>query len=192
MAGLLEHLINPDVGIKENKQEKYFEFYVAGYTKVHNNIHVQANHVLLFTNALMIASPDTKNDNTLLSPFASCPNLFSVRLVPDSTNRYDENALLVQVDCPIRFEQHILEKGELSTKQHDIHVSLTLGYVPKRISKVVKLNLQILGKGWIKKVRRIHNNKHYVTKVAIPWESETKVDRTRDLVNRLSIALDID
>ena len=43
--GILGHLANPEKGIRENLEDKYFEFYVAGITQNHDGQSLQHYHV---------------------------------------------------------------------------------------------------------------------------------------------------
>jgi hypothetical protein len=184
MSGILGHLVSEKQGIKENIEERYFEFYVVGYSQKCQGIHVQANHAMLFSDASKIFNINNKVSlaNNLLNqyvwPFGQYSrNITFAFLEPEPTNSYDSNALVVKIYYPLNFDSYI--KGESAA-----FTSYTLGYVPKRINKIILEKIDMIGKGWIKKVRSIHNYKHCVTKVAFPWQIDSSKDEL--LSNRIS------
>ena len=157
----LSHLQDEKKGIRENLDEGYFEFYVAGYTKQCQGVYVQANHSLLLMEATRLAPcpalwmdkpPDEPNN--YLWPFGyKSLEIIQIQLLPEKDNRYDPHAIVVKAFSPCAALPPVL----------------TLGYVPKKISRAISTNLDKIKPGWVKKVRLIHNGKHCSTKVAIPW-----------------------
>lgn len=161
--GILQHLIDEKKGIRENVEEQYFEFYVAGYTKKWGQIPLQPNHALLFSDAWAVHKrPGVQMEAEYTFPFGYQEPVSNVELRPEPTNKYDKNALLVVVHHPSNIEEY-LEGTNLNTHE------LVLGYVPASISRIVRYSLDKIKPGWVKRVRQVHNKKHYSTKVAIPW-----------------------
>ena len=164
MVGILDHLTDDKKGIRENFIDKYLEFYVAGYTKECLGIMVQQNHARLYSDACKVKIPNEKGE--FIFPFGYLTTALSeVRLTPDNNNKYDPNAMIVEVEHPYNIEKYMA--GTSMGK-----INLVLGYVPKFISRVIKNNLDSLGTGWIKKVRTVHNGKSCSTKVAISWAND--------------------
>lgn len=183
MGGILRDLQEEKKGIRENLEEQYFEFYIAGYTKVCQGVKVQPNHLLLYSDAYeLIKKPGVPMEDQYIFPFGDKNHMTSVELVAEPDNPYDKHALVVIATHPHNVVE--FDSGENTVTQQ-----LILGYVPARISRLVSHNLHKLRKGWIKKVRRIHNGKNCSTKVAIPWQPEPRkedlqmMDRLADLVD---------
>lgn len=184
MAGILRDLCSEvdKRGIRENLEEQYFEFYVAGYTKTCKNVSVQPNHVLLFNDAFELQKRShSKLEQEYLFPFGQRNPMTTVELVPQPDNAYDSNALIVVASHPMNILEY--EDGTNTKKSQ-----LILGYVPAKISRIVSHNLHKLKSGWIKKVRTVHNQKTCSTKIAIPWQPAPReedllmMDQLADLV----------
>jgi len=161
-AGIIKHLVDSKKGIRENFEDQYFEFYVAGYTKTCQGQPVQQHHARLFADAQMIVDKPEELDKYLF-PFGFKKPITRVRLELEQTNQYDPNAVVVIAEHPFHIENFMQGNDNRVT-------DMILGYVPKHISRVVSHNLIRLDKGWVKKVRAIHGKKHCSTKVAIPWQ----------------------
>jgi hypothetical protein len=159
---ILGDMVNEKKGIKENLDDNYFEFYVAGYTKQCEGVETQPNHALLYKGAISyahmnnIALPMGQPDEYLF-PFGKKNDVAKVLLIPEPNNPYDPNALKVKV---------VVNKIWASDIPNQ---ELYLGYVPKLISRIVSHNLENLADGWIKKVRTVFKGNKYTTKVAFPW-----------------------
>jgi hypothetical protein len=162
-------LIDPSKGIREDTERKFFEFYVAGYTKTCKGALTQPSHATLWSDAFFILGYDP---SIIHFPFEGTSLKSNVVLIPEPDNQYDPNATIVAVDHPLDIASFIQDPTSTSVTR------LLLGYVPKAISSIVSQNLYILRPGRIKRTRKIHDGKACSTKVAIPWRSEIKCNRS--------------
>jgi len=169
--GVLRHLTDERKGIRENLEEQYFEFYVAGYTKTYKNLPVQANHALLYGMAVKWCTDKSSQIDDVSFPFGRSSSLIDISLEPEPDNQYDPNALIVRASAPLNLQEYLLGIDKR-------RVDLILGYVPKAISRIVSHNLGRTENGWIKRVRKVARGKFCSTKIAIPWRPDpTEADR---------------
>lgn len=157
-GGVLKELVDPEKGIREDLEEGYFEFYVKGYTQGGR----QQAHQLIYNDAAFFHGDYSKPVDEIMFPFRRDYNLHSINLVPEPTNKWDKHAIRVVAKYPTSIAKFI-------TEDDNTMYEMELGYVPKSISRIITHNLPRLQAGWVKRVRRIHDKKHFVTKVAIPF-----------------------
>jgi hypothetical protein len=176
METLLGPLALPTKGIRENLDEGYIEFYVAGYTKSCKDLSVQCNHRLLFESS-PIKVEDPKQTREF--PFGFFNSPMKVYLEPEPLNTYDPTALIVKLNAPM---------------YTNIKGLFYLGYVPHSISSILTANLDKIDGGCIKKVR-MHSTKtgpRFVAKVAFQIKGMTKVDSNSFAAHILRILEDLD
>ena len=161
-------------GIIDAPEVGTIEMYSAGYTK-HNRTGQsrQEAHLILWSAARQLGKSPTT-----LWPFNS--SQYKIELVPDITNEFDPNAVSIIFSGELKMpEGSTIFKGNLD-----------LGYVPMRISKHIKANLDKINTGKVLKVRSEYHGKYYTTKVIFGYNNTTfdsnitPVDliRFRDLV----------
>lgn len=183
MSNVIGHLTNKSKGIIENTMMQYIEFYVAGYTKKCKDVSVQSNHARLFSEARQLCNQEDATE--LVWPFGERDSsLAKVDLMPESTNSYDPNAMIVIVEYPRDIKRYLQdEEGSKSL--------LLLGYVPMVISNAIAKKHASFEPGWIKKVKLLGNKTKTLcsTKVAIPWKT-LRTDVDIDNIERMRILAD--
>ena len=81
---------------------------------------------------------------------------FKVYLVPEPTNKYDKNAIRIQL---------------VTRLDNGLDITSNLGYIPAKLSTVVTLHLDMFVKpGRIIKVRNDYYDKFYAAKIALPYK----------------------
>lgn len=149
-------------GILDRPEDGLLEFYAAGYTKrsPRDNLNRQVLHQALYEAAVTLG---TEED---MFPFDEHDH--EVVLIPEPDNNFDQYALQVVLRA---------NTGPLSNMP-----GADLGYVPQKISRVLKNNLDMITGGRIYKVRTQWHKKHYTTKIVLAYGdshfSKTTVDES--------------
>jgi len=181
MSGLLGELANAKQGIKDNIDEGTFEFYIAGYTKSigHENMQVNykhAIHTIVRSRSLAVPVVDFNND-VVSYPLGRNGDVFKILLESEPTNQYDKNATLVKG----QFMPAILDDPRRNSMSFLKVTPITLGYVPKHISRIVSHNYKIIQAGYLKKIKRVElsgGRTALSLKVIFPYA--TDADRDED------------
>lgn len=143
-------------GIQLDVNEHTLEFYPRGYTKFSDRDCAPRQHTLKKLWELAVSL----RKEAELYPFGAVQH--NIRLVPDVANPKDRHALHVVLEAPY--------KG--SRLQH--LDGFDLGYVPLRISKPIKRNIDMINGGRILKVRANWHKKFYTVKVMIGYNEKFK------------------
>lgn len=142
-------------------REQTLEFYPAGYTKPSSFMRVsrQVNYMLAYELAV------SNNREDKLYPISSSDYELEIRHVENSHDKYA---------CLIVYKPN--ESSHLA--------SWDLGYVPKRISKEICQNLNLINKGYILKVKANFNKRLYGCKVIFGYGNTFKAEDNSDLYSR--------
>jgi hypothetical protein len=85
------------------------------------------------------------------------PESFKIYLVPEPTNKYDKNAIRIQLVHP--------------SKEMGVTITTNLGYIPAKLSAVVVQHLDMFTEpGRIVKVRNNYYDKFFAAKIALPYK----------------------
>lgn len=136
-------------GIMDNVDEQCIELYPAGYSKPsrQDGCSRQKVHEMLFKAAKELGTHEQ------LYPFDAFAH--NIVLVPEPSNQYDPHAVKVILNS----------QSSLLAQAH----GMDLGYVPKKISRMVATHIRMFGEGRIYKVREKFHDKYYSAKVILGY-----------------------
>jgi hypothetical protein len=152
------------------------ELWPAGYTHTSNkgDYHRQDVYKMLWEAAVSHSVEDH------LYPFGK--DNHKVIVEHDPTNNFDENALqvyLVTTDCT----PFVIPKPGMPNK-------LDMGFIPKKINKIVLKNIDMLNSGRILKVRANFHKKYWTAKVVFGYNETTFSPLSVVTMNRFSAILE--
>jgi hypothetical protein len=146
LARLYLKKTSSNAGILLDPETYTLEFYPAGYTQISKRDKVSRQ--IIYQKLWEKAVSDRQEDETY--PLSQTKHV--LKLVYDPYNSKDTNAVQILIGLP-----------------NSCDLDIDLGFIPKRISKVVRKNIDMFSGGRILKVRANWHKKYYTAKVILGY-----------------------